>query len=644
MGGDPTPDTFSLSVESTFQGPVNIFSVANAPLPLGVAFDSPFFECGEDKSLEVVHKEYLRVANKHDSIRECVLRLLLSTLTPSSICLSHFLLGLTPSQQGNDDQGRSAACFEAVLDLLSPESYPLGATLLQLFPAQAVDCYELIYRLVASQAVRSVVVARLNSPHVNFLQVHGTLLMYMTHLSDEELLYLKCEKGTASAKRRMETIKSALYQSLAWLVKTTSAVLYTISSVVVANSAHTLGATSGGLRKVIATLLSLYYNSCTELAFSGERASEQSALSKLLDHCTLFPAAPLVSQSLSPTVRECITAASRHLELSKAGSGFGSLNRFHQQDTGTLELLSQSLQYVDITLLQQYLQERRDSIQRMALLTARSGRGHRLVVGAPPLSLSNEECIEGVHSAVMNNLYSQRVGAMAHCCMAWTQLVQISTVLPQPHLSCAAVPVAVLDGLFDVSYVFSQILVPLLNALLARPLVDSLVSETLARALLGLLSYVFAESNGVNNEAALNVQEFHFLLEGLLRLLITRRGDGTDDNSDCGLQHTSLLFRSLVSAALTTTLHSLTAAASIRVVSPSEKNKCPFEHVVGRRVSVLDIIVLEDYQQLAVVNIFGLKKNISHLNFVSSTRFCWRRTSLLWWTSWRQTSCLRLHP
>jgi hypothetical protein len=188
-------------------------------------------------------------------------------------------------------------------------------------------------------------------------------------------------------------------------------------------------------------------------------------------------------------------------------------------------------------------------------------------------------------------------------------------VLPQPQLVRATITVAVLDGLFDVSYVFAQLLVPLLNVLLARPLVDVLVAETLARGMLGLLSYVLAESNCANNEAALGVEEFHFLLEGLLRLLIARRVGGAEGSVDNGPHRSSLLFRSLVSTALTATLHSLTAAAAsaVRVVStekesPSEEIKgssSPFDQsgaAEGRRVSVLDVTVLEDYQQLTVVS------------------------------------------
>ena len=129
--------------------------------------------------------------NDFQNKREVVLDLLLTTLRPKDECLCHYLLfgleGICDVDNNmKSDEGRTSNCVEAILDLLcvggsggdiSANDYYVAVT----YPFQALQCFELIYRLymspLTSVAIKQVVARRssdLSIGHfmINFLKFY----------------------------------------------------------------------------------------------------------------------------------------------------------------------------------------------------------------------------------------------------------------------------------------------------------------------------------------------------------------------------------------------------------------------------------------------------------------------------------------
>ena len=121
-------------------------------------------------------------------ITEAVLQLLLRTLTPDTPCLSHLLMGLGREHHASFGAPRPMNCLDAILELMRPDHFGVGTSFVQLFPALAVDCYELLYRVCSSPVTATFALARLRAADGGgFVTVQISVLLHLMHLSDGEL-------------------------------------------------------------------------------------------------------------------------------------------------------------------------------------------------------------------------------------------------------------------------------------------------------------------------------------------------------------------------------------------------------------------------------------------------------------------------
>ena len=404
LGGVPYPSFCSLSAAYTSNlAPPNLYlTMINA--------DS-------NEEAAQVDAEYLRALRLGGTIREAVLSLLLRTLTPTGVCLSHQLLGLGASTARvfNDPSATQSfrapgassrvlpeGCLDAVLYVLSPSSTPVGTTAVQLHPEQAETCFELVYRLAASPATSDAVLRRLADRQVDHLRVQLTLLVYLLHLSDDELLEgvdLTAElsngvhnnnniSGLNESVAALQSVKASLHSCAAWLVKTCTLSLR-----------HAELHRSSALTAHASSVLELLFSSCSSLPFGQERGDHVSVLEKLLGSATAFPVHPY-AQTARPTA-----AMLQHLEssafeqrLGRAGTGWGEGNQFLRQDATHASALTYRV--VDLRAL-----------------TAR--------VAASSGAVMAGDLQGALNVAVQLNIYSKMVATQAHLSAGWCQLVNM---------------------------------------------------------------------------------------------------------------------------------------------------------------------------------------------------------------------------
>jgi len=391
LGGAAYPSFFSLSAAYTENvNPPNLYlTMINA--------DST-------EEAAQVDAEYLRALRLGGTIREAVLSLLLRTLIPGGSCLSHQLLGLSPS--GTSPTAlMSQGCLDAVLHVLSPANVPLGTTFIQMCPEQASDCFELIYRLCASPATSTATLRRLGDKQVDFLRVQLTLLVYLMHLSDEELVEgadlsaSTFRSGSTGANAPsinpayavLQTIKSSLSSCSAWLLKTCS--LYMRFSELHRSSVVTTYAQS---------VLELLFSGCEALPFGAERGDNISVAEKLLEVSIAFPVNASASylRNASPALSRCMESCTTNQRPSQAGSGWGDNNQFLRQDSAH----SVALTYRTIDL--------------RAL-----GNKIRTVES----NLDAADLLDALNSALVQNIHAKSAAAKAHFCLAWCQLMNMIT-------------------------------------------------------------------------------------------------------------------------------------------------------------------------------------------------------------------------
>jgi hypothetical protein len=345
-----------------------------------------------------VDAEYLRALRLGGTIREAVLSLLLRTLTATSASLSHQLLGFATSAHGPSTLC-AEGCLDAVTYLLSPSSVPLGSTFLQQSPDQAVDCYELVYRLCASSASSGAALRHISGRKVDFLRSQLTLLVYLMHLSDDELLQgadvsaLRSagsdSAGVNPAYTALQSTKAALSNSAAWLLKTCTLYLRYAEL-------HRSSSTSTQAQ----LLLELLCTGCDALPFKQERGDTVSVLEKLLQRAGSFPQHPFAARRPSPSLQQCLDAAASTQRPSKAGAGWEENNPFLRQDAAHSEALSYAV--VDL--------------RRLSALLQASGR-----------AAEASEVQEALSTAVLLNVYHKTVAGGMHLCLAWCQLVNMIT-------------------------------------------------------------------------------------------------------------------------------------------------------------------------------------------------------------------------
>ena len=173
------------------------------------------------------------------SVRDALLDLLVSSLSPTEECFAHVLLGVSsltrspffmddPLRAGNDlpdPRAFPATCLEAVLLVLQD-----SVTLVLRRPEQAMLCFELVYRLCATPVTNLVTLSFLRRDKINFLPRHVRHCMTLLRLSDDEIIGRALADAAEAevqaddwGERCAETLARVKYARLnccAWLLKT----------------------------------------------------------------------------------------------------------------------------------------------------------------------------------------------------------------------------------------------------------------------------------------------------------------------------------------------------------------------------------------------------------------------------------------
>lgn len=496
-----------------------------------------------------VDAEYLRALRLGGSIREAVLYLLLRTLTPTAACLSHQLLGLAPAisntfagvgglKESVLSRALSESCLGAVLYLLSPESLPLGTSFIQQSPEQAADCFELIYRLCASPLTSSAVLRFLSGHHVDFFRTQLTILVYLMHLSDEELLegadHTLFATSSASSSEGssalspdftlLQNIKTSISSSAAWLVKTATlslrhSELYRSSNAV----------THAG------NLLRMLYSPCSQLSFGAERGDSVSVLEKLLEWATTMPAHPAATRRISADLHRVLDAASFEQVVGKAGTGWGDFNQFSRQDAAHRQVLSYKV--VDLRQLSALMKSDTplQPQQQQGLFATRA-------TAVTATAFSAEELQEALDLAVLLNIYHKHTAVRSHLTVCWCQSVnlmlatgktqellqQVSAELSSPSGGGANSSTAVValshaprsTGARALAQLtFSTLILPTVSVISKGSLLQPSVTEHLARCMLSQVKV--ATSTAV---PSLLPHQHAQLLQSLTQFLLSREG------------------------------------------------------------------------------------------------------------------------
>ena len=511
LGGEMLPVFFSLSSAHTEDreeaAPYNVhLSMINA-------------EASSSLDEGRIDSEYVLSQQQCASMREAVLHLLLTTLTPRCYSLSHRLLGLSASSL-SDEQDRLSAvtgegCLSAVLHILSPDhSSSLGSSFIQQHPAQAVDCFELVYRLSASPLTSLAVLRLLADRHVDFMRGQLTLILYLMHLSDEELLdggvvtMMMMSGGVESNGYYVvvKAVKAAICTCLGWLLKTCA--LYLLQS---DSGGGAGGALDQQMHRYSEQVLSLLFGSCKQLSFAAERSSDVSVVEKIL----LYVAANTMDRSETnhdvllgdPAMQSLLRAATTQQYVGRGGSGWEQHNQFLAQDLSSGSAFLYPV--IDVRALGECLR-----------VTTAAASDRLSTMSFTAASTQQRHAAEAVlHSAVLLNGHHKEVAVHAHLLRSLCQLVDVG--ISTDHLrSTAPDASAIAHRLFD------QVFLPVSRALLNERLQEEVLQqpklkEAYARLILSLV-HVFTGSQEGSRPVPLSLSppQYHRLCRVLLQLLL----------------------------------------------------------------------------------------------------------------------------
>lgn len=183
LGGDCFLDYYSPAIAFTFDAPPNV---------------AHFYGSGHLSSIE---KLCLKTV-LHGNVRHSILNLMLTTFR-LDYSAAHCVLMSFRDHKTNFGQRINSADYnlDILLNIMSPTEYPNGFSLLHVAPSQAIDCYELIYRLSCSVLSSTAVLDRLRHDTMKFYSEHFEFLVSVLQDSSNE-------------------ISSSAFICLSWLLRT----------------------------------------------------------------------------------------------------------------------------------------------------------------------------------------------------------------------------------------------------------------------------------------------------------------------------------------------------------------------------------------------------------------------------------------
>ena len=531
LGGEMLPVFFSLSSAHT-QDREEVAPPHNVHLCMVNAEASASSDEGR------IESEYVLSQQQCASMREAVLHLILTTLTPRCYSLSHRLLGLSASSLVDEHRLSAVAtgeggCLSAVLHILAPDHHHhssstiLGTSFIQQYPAQAVDCFELVYRLSASPLTSRVVLRLLADRHVDFMRGQLTLILYLMHLSDEELLdgvtmtMITGGESNSGYYVVVRALKTAICTCLGWLLKTCALYLLQAGADHRAHHHH----------HHCSEVLSLLFGSCKQLSFAAERSSDVSVVEKTLLYAmdnAMDPSETNHAVVLSdPAMQSLLHTTTTQQYVGRGGSGWEQYNQFLTQDVSSGSAFLYPV--IDVRALGECLR-----------VAAASDRPMMMISSSSTTTTTQRHAAEAVlQSAVLLNAYHKEVAVHAHLLRSLCQLVDVGISTGPTydmlllgshadHLRSTAPRAA--DASSLANRLFDQMFLPVSRALLTGRLQEEVLQqpklkESYGRLVLSLVrvftSWSCSEGRRRHRVVPLSPPQYHRLCRVLLQLLLS---------------------------------------------------------------------------------------------------------------------------
>eukprot|EP01038_Epipyxis_sp_PR26KG_P004681 gene4681-6575_t len=572
FGGEHKPELYSQSFASTLSLPKYLTNMNKVKASIQDVFNHfsgesdshqllnasmRHFDSRDDHNVSTDNDNPVEndLTNGFGSIRTAVLTLLLTTLVPDSICLTHHILGLK-----NDLHMANAAddvfsnshskimsshmVLMSILDLMNPDHFSEGTTFIQQYPELAMDCYELIYRLCASPISCTLTLSLLRNNSVNFFEVQLSVLLYLLHLSDEELLAGSLLSSNLNfdqtdghtVVRATLLLKSSLHNCTAWLIKTCNIEIYQSTLHPVYNATYS---------SKLNSLLHVFFSSCNSLPFSLERSSASLAAIKVIEYASdiVSQSEFLFSESNSiirrvPLVKKYFEDSSFTFNNGKGGQGWGQDNKFAESD---LRGGCSTFPLIDIKMLMRLIEiEHDNTVTQGGNVTVNRGYGI-----ASTSVLSSDEVALSLLAAVKMNIYCKSVASASHLFQAWRQLID-TTMLTSVNKKVRFISLGptsddrVSSNPFAwKQFLYEELISPSITILLNKSELEVVIAEQLARGLVAMMTNLFSSQTSSNDLTTLLPNQFNELLVNLIQILLQRRNSGSTAGS-------SVLLRSFI--------------------------------------------------------------------------------------------------
>lgn len=348
------------------------------------------------------------------TVRGELLTMLLSTFLPQKMCLSLHLLGISASRDvsattsiSQDGKKMPDNPLNTLLTLLASDRAPLA--LLESQPQQAVDIFELLYRLVSHPLSQEVVLQLLRSKSIAFYATQYKYLLTLMHCSSEEIERRRLERveesedSNPSLLAPVEEVCGALQVCMAFFLRI---------AVIELHQGFYAADASVSAQRSAQSLLTLLFGPCQSLDFPREHCDDMLTVTKALAyaHNSLSVSHQSSIEDTLPTWLRSLFASAR---VSQCGTKAGTAFQTFSNSTNPFPVLAPGPVLVDVSRLLQ-----------LAASTI-----------APQEVPDEKEMQEIVQRAVSLNVQTHLRASAAHLLIAWGQLVQIVSSLP-PCVKC----------------------------------------------------------------------------------------------------------------------------------------------------------------------------------------------------------------
>lgn len=517
------------------------------------------------------------------SAREAMVSMLLSTLLFDHVCLSHYLSGVA-LQHGRVATWQSSAdhskvnCLTAIIDLLSPNNFINGSTVLQQHPQITMDCFEYVYRLCASPLSSKSTLSILRDKSVNFIMVQLSVLLYLLHVTDDELLEGVTPSLPHSYELRttlstVESLKAALNTCVAWLFKICA---LEIRQAQLAMSSGATDNDDGGHILYAKKLSQLLLTHCSRLSFLGDRGTDRSVLVKVLETVVSVSNAPVISSagsmmsSLSPSVKEMLNDCLISVDLFKGGRGWKD-NKFCMVDNGLGVFKA-----IDLYRLNSSGQSVHRGSHFPAKQISRDNQLHSSASGR-----QEKDSLQEISQIV--NECNRLLSATNHLCYSWRQLVDV--LVSDRNFLCSTAGRG--QSMQDLSYsLHEELLKPILHTLLANPSLDMVLAEQFVRSMMAILKCFLSGSDASIFDAGSQGRQQE-LFNILLSLLVRRKSAADAWVASTAFTPSSITFRGFLTVSVTLLLQVGSGIDSVDsfndyTSASSEEDKSEARYLVSR--------------------------------------------------------------